>query len=431
MSSVFLKSFGHYIEQPRVIQSAWKASKYAALAGGAAVIGWDVAKAEPHEKKKTFIRDAFVLGATGIGTALAARFLMKKPGVIKSAFKELSGKYSDDIAKLIKKEGKTPEELEKLFKTIPHDDLEKLYGGKLVHEWEGHVLAPYLKAKAAHPELASLLGKHKTRQEFAELMEKMGEEEFNKYFIDEHSHGFGEMLSFFTVGGASIISGFLGGLAAKKINNEPDGKTVAMIKEGIFQFIANIAMCAVGASVGLGVSKAVFKPSQKLARFGTVGLGLMAGITGGGAIANYVGNRWVNPFFDKLEGKAPNSTEKRKVEFWDAILHLDDLPTALALAGVEVMKPFIPLFFAFSGYRTGIGYRNHHKHHPVRDAINNHLPGTNTRKAHLDANGKQHGPHTGNHSGFDASMYTQSVHTLIRKDSPFALLHEQISTKTV
>jgi hypothetical protein len=30
----------------------------------------------------------------------------------------------------------------------------------------------------------------------------------------------------------------------------------------------------------------------------------------------------------------------------------------MALAGLEVVEPFIPLFFGFSGYRAGIGYRN-------------------------------------------------------------------------
>jgi hypothetical protein len=188
-----------------------------------------------------------------------------------------------------------------------------------------------------------------------------------------------EATSFFTVGLMSVIGGAIGGLFSNKLTeNDPQIK-VNILKESAFQFIANIAMCAVGAIVGVLTVNQLSKRvspifNNRLFRIPIVGAGLSIGIAGGGYIANYLGKTLINPLCEwtdsanrtwqdlkeRIAESRAKSGNSRKIEFSDIILHLDDLPTALAIAGMKVMGPFIPPFFAFSGYRAGIGYRNKH-----------------------------------------------------------------------
>ncbi len=82
-----------------------------------------------------------------------------------------------------------------------------------------------------------------------------------------------------------------------------------------------------------------------------------------------------------LNTRQPQNAEKRKIEFSAAILHLDDVPTAMALTGVKIIEPVILLFFAFSGYRTGIGYRNDASAHKPQRASNLYAPLQTPQKA--------------------------------------------------
>lgn len=344
------KAFGHYIEQPAVIAKAEKKAGLLGLAAMAGIWGMDTWKAKPEERRKILLRDGLVLGATALGTILAARrFMMPyvnptEVAEAREALKEvvsgLRGRYSDQLCELMLKDSKSAAEYRQVIEGMQSKTRARLAD-------------PREAAKAAEADLQQVLPV-----------------ELDESFLDSLA----KMKNFFMVGGISVVSGLLGGLAANKVNGTHSREnTINMIKEGIFQFIANIALCAVGASMGIAAVN--IKPIKrklagmgmlgKLTRTGVIVVGLSLGIFGGGAIANYIGEKWVNPFFDKLQGKVAEAKAedklpegKRKVEFWDAILHLDDLPTALALAGVAIMEPFIPLFFGFSGYRTGIGYRN-------------------------------------------------------------------------
>lgn len=371
-----IKAFCHWAEHPNTIKHVERKLIWPiGLAGMGALAAADTWKAQPKEKQQVLVRDALVLGATAAGTWVGARGMG-----LKNAGKMLK----DGLMKYDEQAGR--EELAESLHEAAHFLKEKEYSEDLIK------LVKSLADKNASPTTIkdgykSIFETMKTelqgRQLSPEALQKTWKDHVSQIFPEGPGEEFSEevkkALNFFTVGGISVLSGLAGGLAANKINKVNDrNATVNMIKEGIFQFVANIALCAVGAGAALafvdgkwGVAKPTAEkfanwvnthPAKKLLRTGIIGAGLSIGIFGGGHLANWLGRNYVNPFFDKMQGKPTaglSTTDgKRKIEWSDAILHLDDVPTAMALAGVKIVEPFIPLFFAFSGYRTGIGYRN-------------------------------------------------------------------------
>ncbi len=371
-AKINLRAMGHYLDQPNVVRSYSKVAGATGVVGLGALMGYDAWKAQPQERKKVLVRDGIVLGSTALGTLAAASVLMKPPSLklIQHEMKELG-------EKLLQYKDQYPA-IQSFLKAKPFKERQQLNFGELKDLIKGMRATEKLDKASIEKDLNELLplGENEVLEgkgwELVKAIRQKLTKVEQKGDIQERSGELWKMLNFFSVGLASVISGGLGGVLANKVNHvqDPDA-TVNMCKEGIFQFVANIALCAVGASVGLvavelpKVQQALqkFGPTgARVGKFGIIGTGLSLGILGGGKIANQLGTKVVNPFFDKMQGKAPQpqaSPEKRRIEFADAILHVDDLPTALALAGMEIMEPFIPLFFAFSGYRTGIGYRNH------------------------------------------------------------------------
>ena len=80
---------------------------------------------------------------------------------------------------------------------------------------------------------------------------------------------------------------------------------------------------------------------------------ITTGVLGGSAIANFIGNKIVNPIILKKDEK-----EKRTPEMLDLTLHMDDIATVSLLSGLKWIEPALPILYSISGYRAGIGYRN-------------------------------------------------------------------------
>lgn len=381
---------GNYIDQGTVVRKYGWPVNYMMLAAAAGVTGYHTWKAQPEEKKKVLTRDALILGAAVGGTIfasgglLAFKQLLKPNMVVDETIKGFKGfllqgmkplhdegeQLMEAVAKNLKDKNKIGEDPvpEKLYESV-----KKLLQGK-----DGQLLPEDHKF-----ELDEL--KH-IYNEVKKLEPKKVNEIFNKIFAGQESlwDEVGEASEFFAIGLAGVLSGIGGGLLANKINGEKNPeKTPDMVKEGIFQFVANIGMCAVGAGSALALMnpkewapKALEKPANavteffhhsagsKLYRFGGVLAGLSVGILGGAHIANYVGRHYVNPVLDKIQGKEskpPEEQEKRHIEGMDMVLHVDDIPTAAAIAGTAILGPWIMPFFPVSGYRAGIGYRNDEK----------------------------------------------------------------------
>ena len=164
-----------------------------------------------------------------------------------------------------------------------------------------------------------------------------------------------------------VASGVAGGVAADKLTNESSGeKTKNKIKEGIYQFFANIFLCNVGAGTFLYTAEKLNEKGIKnltpLKKTGIILSGILSvGVIGGSRIANIIGNKFVNPVIDKCGkngAKQTTKNEERKPEALDIALHTDDIATAGVLSGVKWIEPLLPVMYLVSGYRTAIGYRN-------------------------------------------------------------------------
>lgn len=172
-----------------------------------------------------------------------------------------------------------------------------------------------------------------------------------------------------------VASGILGGIAADKITGDlTKEKTTNKIKEGIYQFFANIFLCNVGAGTFLYTAEklndaGVIKNFTPLKKTLVILAGILSvGVLGGSYIANFIGNKLVNPILDK---NPQNNKESRKPEPIDIALHTDDIATAGVLSGLKWIEPLLPVMYLISGYRAATGYRN--------TSNNAHSALTNTR----------------------------------------------------
>ena len=145
------------------------------------------------------------------------------------------------------------------------------------------------------------------------------------------------------------------------------GKTANKVKEGVYQYLANIFLCNVGAGAALFASEQMVKaklinPLTPLKKLGVIFAGITAtGIVGGSIIANYISKKCVDPLFGKKHCKNEGIYSERKPEPLDIALHADDIATAGILSGFRWIEPALPVMYFISGYRAGIGYRNNSK----------------------------------------------------------------------
>lgn len=169
-----------------------------------------------------------------------------------------------------------------------------------------------------------------------------------------------EALPFFATGGVSIASGIGSGLLANHLFNAPKSKDVDVVKEGVFQFVANVGMCALGAASGMGVANlfGLSKFKAPIPRFLTISSGLAGGIVLGAKSAKGLSERLVEPVAKRIWGDEADSEKGRNINAADLALHMDDVPMAMALAGLNILKAFIPMFFFLSGVKAAEGYRN-------------------------------------------------------------------------
>lgn len=168
------------------------------------------------------------------------------------------------------------------------------------------------------------------------------------------------------LGAIPVVGGIIGGLVADNVTGTSSKKATAnKIKEGFYQYFANIFLCNVGAATALFVAEAlqkakIIKPLTSLKKMAVILTGITAtGIVGGSYIANKLSQQFVDPIFNK--GKAPSHKgiyDERRPELADIALHADDIATAGVLSGFKWIEPALPLMYFVSGYRAGIGYRN-------------------------------------------------------------------------
>ena len=175
---------------------------------------------------------------------------------------------------------------------------------------------------------------------------------------------FSEIKRLSLLGLIPVAGGVTGGIIADKVTHTNNRKgTANKVKEGLYQYLANIFLCNVGAGAALFLSEKfekanLIKPLTPMKKLAVILTGITAaGIIGGSYIANYISRKVVNPMFgEKSDGK--NLYSERKPEAIDIALHADDIATAGILSGFKWIEPALPFMYFISGYRAGIGYRN-------------------------------------------------------------------------
>lgn len=154
-----------------------------------------------------------------------------------------------------------------------------------------------------------------------------------------------------------VLGGICGGIIGDVLSTKKwKEKIPDKIKEGAYQYLANIFLCNVGAGIALGIMERSGVKSKGGRALGMVGGIVTTGILGGSAIANLIANKIINPAFtQKCEN---NIYAERHPEALDIGLHTDDIATVAVMSGLKWIEPALPLMYAISGYRAGIGYRN-------------------------------------------------------------------------
>ncbi|HBG49130.1 MAG TPA: hypothetical protein DDW90_06440 [Cyanobacteria bacterium UBA9971] len=349
-----LNLFGKYLDQPAIIKGLNKAVPIVSVAAAASYTAYDTYKAPETEKKKTAVRDSFILSFS-----LASAFIATK-GL------KINGK--------------------KIIKGIIHD-----CDGH-AHCHNEHNLSPISEVLAAikqkgDKKLETSInkikdGKYLKIKEIFELnkgLEELSPDKklINKVIPDSHVHTYKEMFSelwtLTKIGTVPVVGGIAGGVAADKINGEDLNKTSKnKVKEGLYQYMANITLCNAGAGLAL-LTLNKFNVKSKAARFAGMMTGVVSvGILFGGTIANFAGKNLVNPLLDNKAKETTANTKQyhhfhnmfkdvnveRKPEILDLGLHIDDVASVGFLSGMKWIAPVLPALYSISGYRAGIGYRN-------------------------------------------------------------------------
>ena len=156
------------------------------------------------------------------------------------------------------------------------------------------------------------------------------------------------------------MGGVIGGIATDKATGANWRKRLPdKIKEGSYQYLANIFLCNVGAGAALGILEKNNIQSRMARGLGMIAGIILTGVIGGSKIANYIGDKFINPVLCNEKKTKGKQQDERTPELIDIGLHTDDIATVSLLSGLKWIEPALPILYTVSGYRAGIGYRNH------------------------------------------------------------------------
>lgn len=337
-----LSVLGKYLDQPMLVAKFSKSVPAMLTAGGGVLVLSHVLNSPKEERKKEAIKSLAVFKFTVISALLATRGI--KPFKIgKKLFKGFEG-LSERIDLNGVKEQQT-KFIDAFLKTHPN-----------LKSFEA-----LTKAKK------NVLSFSEIKSVFEELTPK------NKDFLDTFIPNpekitskdiFSEIGRLSLMGLIPIFGGILGGIIGDKLT-EKDWKDRIpnKIKEGTYQYFANIFLCNVGAGAALLMLEKAKVTSKSARAAGMIGGILLAGVAFGSAIANLIGKTFVDPIFAKEHQHGHNHGlySERKPEVVDVGLHIDDVATVAVLSGLKWIEPALPMLYSISGYRAGIGYRNGEK----------------------------------------------------------------------
>ena len=330
-----LKIAGKYIDQPFLINKIHRAAPYTLCGLGAGYVGYDTYHSPEKHKKTTFIKSGMIMAGT-IGSALYAPKIATK--IFRNSEKTFAKK---DIIK------RNTGLAEEFLQNRNRGEREK----KILNKSKNKLLN--------FSEIKYLYNRGKQDKETKQFLNNLIPEPEAPTSHDIFSEiGWLSVLGFLPVAGG-VASGCIADAVTKDNwkNNMPN-----KVKEGAYQFLANIFLCNIGACAALKTLE-TFKIRSKSARVAGMTGGIIGtGVIGGNAIANYLGKKLIDPCFDKLQKHQPHHHKPepcgRHPEALDIGLHTDDIATISVMSGLKWIEPVLPIFYTISGYRAGIGYRN-------------------------------------------------------------------------
>ncbi|MDR1168060.1 MAG: hypothetical protein LBK53_04105 [Heliobacteriaceae bacterium] len=341
-----ISTIAAYVDQPIILGKLHKKMP-AALVGAGTIFGVrDCAKHGknklPEKRKECFIKNTVVIASTIGATLLGTRYLKIK--------------------------GKNLLECEPL---------------KEILKKQTRAINEFMEKNPLSGDLAGILNKAKEKQLSPKQIETLSAKlpagnDKTKLFVTilpkakdlNSKEVFEKILQLSVLGAIPIVGGVAGGIAADKITHTSSRRgTANKVKEGLYQYFANIFLCNVGAGAFLFASEKLvqakkIKPLTPAKKLGVILAGITAtGIAGGSYIANLIAHKAINPMFDKNRTKNKRIYDERRPEALDIALHADDIATAGVLAGLKWIEPALPFMYFISGYRAGTGYRNPEKQH--------------------------------------------------------------------
>lgn len=328
-----LKVTGKFLDQPILINKFQKTVP-AILIGSGSLYGIkETVNAPEKQKSKSAIRIFTTLAFT-IGSALAA------PKITNKIFKN-----SDELPKTLKQ-----------IITENTGSIEYYLRNNTVNKEVETLLNKAKKHILKHKEIKTLYNNLENNKSGQNLLNELIPNPEN---IDSKEI-FSEIGRLSIFGLIPVLGGIIGGILGDKLTDKHwKNKIPDKIKEGSYQYLANIFLCNVGAGGALAVLEKLNIKSKSARAFGMVGGIITTGVLGGSALANLIGTKIINPI---LKGKTENKNifSERKPEALDISLHTDDIATVAVMSGLKWIEPALPLMYSISGYRAGIGYRNGH-----------------------------------------------------------------------
>lgn len=349
-----ITSVAKFLDQPIVKARITKASPKV-LIGGATLYGaYDSATCKGN-KKKRLIKNAFTLTGT-VSAAIIATF-----GFTKGKFK-IKG-LIDEIKPIEAKQAtkRFIDRFRRMLEKSTSKDIDSttqiLFKNAKINKYLDKAIDKPLSPKDIK-RLHELVGDNKVGKKLLEKLIPKADEIKSKEMFKK----IGELTA---LGAVPVAGGIVGGTVGDMFTEKDWKKKLPnKAKEGLYQLLANIVLCNVGAGAALAGIELAQKSNSKtikniakkpLTKIGAMIGGLtLTGIIGGSALANLISKKVI----DKPQAKHKGLYNERHPEALDMALHVDDVATVGVLSGLSWIEPVLPIFYAVSGYRAGMGYRN-------------------------------------------------------------------------
>ncbi len=315
-----IKTLGKFLDQPLLISKLDKSMPKIMAAGALVTLGkiksdiYQKKDKSDNEKKKELLNKTLVLTGAVISSLLA------------------------------------PKIASKLTKRTPFESYNKIVNNNI------KIIDEYIKNNNPNKKTEELLKKAKEKilsfKEVKFLTDNTNKNFINKLIPDPENIKardiFKEIGYLSIYGAVAVIGGIIGGIGADIVVGKDCKKTIPdKINEGLYQYLANIFMCNIGAGTALGIlEKLNINSKGKRAAAMTLGI-MLTGVIGGSKIANLISKKLIDP-----------KQKERKPELADLGLHTDDIATVSLLSGLKWIEPALPILYSVSGYKSGIGYRN-------------------------------------------------------------------------